>query len=555
MRNIQTLSSAPEPLQDFLDELSLGFSRQGPVLFFHFPHHDAEFPPHRVPKNAHAFDFLTENPLRFFERHRDASLIIWNTGVNIYTDGEAHYGIKNNAEFAYAIEYADRLSTEGVMLLPTFTQGLSTRNGEKCIAALNERGLDLRGYLELPTGMFGAGANLLLAVISSGSFDDTFLFSLNDLSSTFEARSAANFLIRHLAGDPEAPLDSCKKNEFSGFANFYLRKEITSVVSNDRNFERKKMSDLVEGIRKYDPSETSIGDSALLLNTVATVSSKDVAFGSPEDANPKHRYFSVDLNPEIDRDYAVSFFNTELGKKILLSASTGSTIPTLNAKGILALEIPCPPKDVQVRISKANRSLKMLFDQMNKLDQELVYNPKNVDSIQDDLTKLLDSIGRLGIVDKIKSEIRNGEGKHLEFKQTLSLCLREKQKKDYVEHAILKTLCGFMNTDGGVLLVGVDDDGLIVGVDREMKMLYKSSSDEYFKKIRNLVDANLGIENSSFIDWKLHDIDEKLVLRFEVRQSTRPVFVKKNEFYIRTNPATDKLDGEEMITYIRQHFP
>lgn len=538
-----------------MDELSLGFSQKGSVLFFHFPYHNAEFPPHRVPKNAHAFDFLTENPPRFFERHRDASLIIWNTGVNIYTDGEAHFGIKNNAEFAYAIEYADRLSTEGVMLLPTFTQGLSTRNGEKCIAALNERGLDLRGYLELPTGMFGAGAKLLLAVISRGSFDDTFLFSLNDLSSTFEARSAANFLIRHLAGDPEAPLDSCKKNAFSGFANFYLRKEITTVLSNDRNFERKKMSDLVEGIRKYDPSETSLGDNAMLLNTVATVSKKDVAFGSLEDANPKHRYFRVDLNPEIDRDYAVSFFNTELGKKILLSASTGSTIPTLSAKGILALEIPCPPKDVQVRISKANRSLKTLFDQMNKLNQELVYNPKNVDNIQDDLSKLLESIGRLGIVDKIKSEIRTGEGKHLEFKQTLSLCVREKQKKDYVEHAILKTLCGFMNTDGGVLLVGVDDDGLIVGVDREMKMLYKSSNDEYFKKIRNLVDANLGIENSSFIDWKLHDIDEKSVLRFEVRQSTRPVFLKKNEFYIRTNPATDKLDGEEMITYIRQHFP
>lgn len=555
MRNIQTLSTAPEPLQDFLDELSLGFSQKGSVLFFHFPHHDAEFPPHRVPKNAHAFDFLTQNPPSFFERHRDASLIIWNTGVNIYTDGEAHFGIKNNAEFAYAIEYADRLSTEGVMLLPTFTQGLSTRNGEKCIAALNERGLDLRGYLELPTGMFGAGAKLLLAVISSGSFDDTFLLSLNDLSSTFEARSAANFLIRHLAGDAEAPLDSCRKNEFSGFTNFYLRKEITSILSNDRNFERKRMADLVEDIRKFDLLETSIGDSALLLNTVATVAKKDVAFRSLEDANPKHRYFRVELNSEIDRDYAVSFFNTELGKKILLSGSTGSTIPTLSAKGILALEIPCPPKEVQVRISKANRSLKTLFDQMDKLNQELVYNPKNVDNIQDDLSKLLESIGRLGIVDKIKSEIRTGEGKHLEFKQTLSLCMREKQKKDYVEHAILKTLCGFMNTDGGVLLVGVDDDGLIVGVDREMKMLYKSNRDEYFKKIRNLVDANLGIENSSFIDWKLHDVDEKSVLRFEVRQSTRPVFLKKSEFYIRTNPATDKLDGEEMITYIRQHFP
>jgi hypothetical protein len=554
MRNIQTLSKAPEPLQDFLDELSLGVSQKGPVLFFHFPHHSTEFPPERVPNNAEAYDYLNENPPSFFGRHSDVSLIIWNTGINMHTGGDAFFGITNNGEFAYAIEYADRLSAGGVMLLPTFTLGLSNRNGEKCIAALNERGLDLRGYLELPTGVFGVSTKPLLAVISRGSFNETFLFSLSDLSSTFEARSAANFLIRHLAGDPEAPLDSCRKHEFSGFSNFYLRKEITSVLSNDGNFERKKMSDLVEGIRKYDPSETSIGDNALLLNTVATVSKKDVAFRSLEDINPRHRYYRIDLNSKIDRDYAVSFFNTGLGKKILLSASTGSTLPNLSTKGILSLEIPCPPKDMQVRISDTNRSLKMLFDQMDKLNQELVYNPKNVDSIQNDVSKLLDSIDRLGVVDKIKSEIRSGEGKHLEFKQTLSLCVREKQKRDHIEHQILKTLCGFMNTDGGVLLVGVNDDQLIIGVDDEMKMLYKSSKDEYLKKVRNLVHAHVGIENSSYIEWDIHNVDGKSLLRFDVKKSTKPVFLKKTDFYIRTNPATDKLVGEELITYINQRF-
>lgn len=554
MLNIQTLSRAPEPLQDFLDEFSLRFSQKGPVLFFHFPQRDAEFPPNHVPKNANAFDFLTEDPPRFFERHRDASLIIWNTGVNIYTDGDAPFGIKNNAEFAYAIEYADRLSSEGVMLLPTFTGGLSTRNGEKCIASLNERGFDLRGYLELPTGMFGVNAKLLLAIISRGRFENTVLFSLSDLSSTFEARSAANFLVRHLAGDPEAQLDSCKKSEFSGFANFYLRKEIASILSNDQNFERKKMLDLVENIRKYDQSDTSVLDNSFLLNTVATVSKKDVAFRSIEDINPKHRYYRVDLNPEIDRDYAVSFFNTELGKKILLSASTGSTIPTLSAKGILALEIPCPPKDTQVRISAANRNLKMLFSQMDKLNQELVYNPRNVDRIEDDLGKLLASIDQINIVDQIKSEIRRGEGKHLEFKQTLSLCMREKQKKEYIENSILKTLCGFMNTDGGVLIVGVDDDQLITGIDHEMKVLYKSSKDEYLKKVRNLIHTHLGIENSSFMEWEIHNVDGKSLLRFNVKESNKPVFLKKTDFYIRTNPATDKLVGEELITYINQRF-
>ncbi|MCZ8322140.1 MAG: putative DNA binding domain-containing protein [Novosphingobium sp.] len=553
MKGPATLSSAPEPFKVFLNELSEGMSSKGPVIFFNQHAIDEVSPP----RNAVLFDVCRPHNTtvpQFFEKYRGASLIIWDTGVNVYTNGESYFGIKNNAEFAYLIEYANCLGTEGVALLPTFTLGLSTHNGQKCIDALNEKGFDLRGYIELPNAVYDGSSNFLWAVISKGSFDDSFLYSLSDLSSTFEARSAANFLIRHLSGDPEALFDSCKKGDFAGFPNFYLRKEITSILSNDRNFERKKISDLVHDIQKFDPSTALKEDNAFLLNTVATVSKKDVAFRSLEDINTKHRYYRITLNSEIDRDYAVSFFNTDLGKKVLLSASTGSTIPTLSIKGILALEIPCPPKDVQVRISNTNRNLKVLFAQMDKLHQELVYNPKNVDIIQDDVSKLLDSIGRLSIVDKIKSEIRGGEGKHLEFKQTLSLCMREKQKKDYVETAVLKTLCGFMNTDGGVLLVGVDDDQVITGIDHEMKFLYRSNKDEYLKKIRNLVHANLGIDNSNFLEWEIYDVDGKSVLRFDVKKSTKPVFLKKTDFYIRTNPATDKLVGEELITYISQRF-
>jgi len=490
----------------------------------------------------------------FMQHHRNASLIIWDMGVNLHTANEAYYGIKNSGELVQVYMYLDCLSESGIILVPTFTAGLSTQNGKKFIHLLNEKGFDLRGYLELPSSIYGGSSNFLLAVISRGSFDDTFLYSLSDLTTPFESQSAANFLIRHLNEDPDAPIDSCKKGEFSGFANFYLRKEISSILTNDRNFERRKIAELVSDIGKFNPSEPGINDDVLIINTVATVSKKDVAFGNLKDLNPKHRYYRLVLNSEIDRDYAVSFFNTELGKRILLSASTGSTLPNLSTEGILSLEIPCPPKDMQVRISDTNRSLKMLFDQMDKLYQELVYNPKNVDSIQNDVSKLLDSIDRLSVVDKIKSEIRSGEGKHLEFKQTLSLCVREKQKKDHIEHQILKTLCGFMNTDGGVLLVGVNDDQLILGIDDEMKLLYKSSKDEYLKKVRNLVHTHVGIENSSYIEWDIHSVDGKSLLRFDVKKSTKPVFLKKTDFYIRTNPATDKLVGEELITYINQRF-
>ena len=48
-----------------------------------------------------------------------------------------------------------------------------------------------------------------------------------------------------------------------------------------------------------------------------------------------------------------------------------------------------------------------------------------------------------------------------EFKQTFSLDVKKGSKEKYIEKAALKTIGAFLNTEGGDLLVGVDDDGNI----------------------------------------------------------------------------------------------
>ena len=75
------------------------------------------------------------------------------------------------------------------------------------------------------------------------------------------------------------------------------------------------------------------------------------------------------------------------------------------------------------------------------------------------LDKMLDAINGLTEADKVRRLIREGESKTVEFKQTLSLDVNKKIKATYIEVAILKTIVGFLNTYGGVLLVGVNDEG------------------------------------------------------------------------------------------------
>ena len=52
----------------------------------------------------------------------------------------------------------------------------------------------------------------------------------------------------------------------------------------------------------------------------------------------------------------------------------------------------------------------------------------------------------------IRDMISRNETDNLEFKSSARWCYNTSEKKPYVEHAILKTVCGFANANGGYLI-------------------------------------------------------------------------------------------------------
>lgn len=87
-------------------------------------------------------------------------------------------------------------------------------------------------------------------------------------------------------------------------------------------------------------------------------------------------------------------------------------------------------------------------------------------------TKSADEFSRL-----LEDALKNGEGHSVEFKQTLGLNIQRLEKdkeakpadlfQDAIIHEVLKTITGFMNADGGTLVIGVTDHGDIYGIERE----------------------------------------------------------------------------------------
>ena len=76
--------------------------------------------------------------------------------------------------------------------------------------------------------------------------------------------------------------------------------------------------------------------------------------------------------------------------------------------------------------------------------------------------------------DQIKLLIPKGESKNLEFKETFSLDVKKGTKEKYIEKSALKTIGAFLNSEGGDLLIDINDEGDAIGLEGEISKFYKN---------------------------------------------------------------------------------
>ncbi len=145
------------------------------------------------------------------------------------------------------------------------------------------------------------------------------------------------------------------------------------------------------------------------------------------------------------------------------------------------------------------------------------------------------------------------ESNTLEFKQTIALDVKKGTKEAYIELSAMKTIAAFLNSDGGILLVGVADDNSVVGIEQEVDKLFNGSRDRFLLHLKNMIKEKIGPDFYPLINQKLVAIDDKRVLRVDVEPSQKPSFIG-NDFYVRTNPATDKLEGQKLLEYVNIRF-
>ena len=150
----------------------------------------------------------------------------------------------------------------------------------------------------------------------------------------------------------------------------------------------------------------------------------------------------------------------------------------------------------------------------------------------------------------IRRIIEEGESEWTEYKSTLRTNLATGENDKRMEKAVLKTIVAFLNSDGGDLLVGVADDGSVIGADVDS---FDGSRDKMGLHLGNLISSQIGSGFLPFITSRIVDIDGKAVIHVHCESCPKPVFLKDGKieiFYVRKGPQTEELTGNALLSYL-----
>lgn len=146
--------------------------------------------------------------------------------------------------------------------------------------------------------------------------------------------------------------------------------------------------------------------------------------------------------------------------------------------------------------------------------------------------------------------IASGESEKLEFKSTITTNIRTGENDKRMEKAVLKSIVAFLNTSGGILMIGVSDDGSIYGVDENAF----DNRDKMNLHLTHMISSKIGDEFFPYISFRLIDMEDgKAIIRVDCSKCKKPVFLKDGkteEFYVRSGPSSVELIGSNLVNYV-----
>lgn len=207
------------------------------------------------------------------------------------------------------------------------------------------------------------------------------------------------------------------------------------------------------------------------------------------------------------------------------------------------------------------------FEKMLKLIERAMGKPANRSPDRDESPFAREE----DLEEKVRTLIAGGESDTVEFKSTGRKNLHTGNKDPAIEWSIVKSVAAIVNSDGGDLLIGVDDEGRPVGIEGDYALVKSHNRDGWELWLGNLISMTLGKVEAAGITPQYCELDGKTVAYIKLHRASEAVFATPTKaanpakgslisgehkfFYIRTGNATQQLAGNDLLKYTKDHWP
>lgn len=191
-------------------------------------------------------------------------------------------------------------------------------------------------------------------------------------------------------------------------------------------------------------------------------------------------------------------------------------------------------------------------------DDYLVFLEKRWTAMFNELQKRIEWKHKEGKAEeKIKELIITWENEILEMKSTLRFDIKEWIVNKKLEYVIAKTISAFLNTDGGTLIIGVDDDGNTLWLEKDFQTLSKQDTDWFELHLRQVIKKYLGDYFEKYIKVSFPKVDEKEICLIQISKSGKPVFITSEGvewFFVRNGNSSIPKNRQEQSEYEKIHW-
>jgi hypothetical protein len=151
------------------------------------------------------------------------------------------------------------------------------------------------------------------------------------------------------------------------------------------------------------------------------------------------------------------------------------------------------------------------------------------------------------------------EGQQLEFKSTSRYNLYTKKRDEVIESAVVKTVAAFLNSQGGTLLIGVDDSGDICGISEDV-LLCRKSMDQYERWLcGDLLSRRLGSAVvADHVTFNSVHVEGRDVVEVVVLPSPSVIWDTaadgREALYVRNGNETRELLGRQIAEFLQKRL-